>query len=329
MVPIVCVTLKEYQKAKSIFDSCKELKFIPADLQEHLLAETIKSHKASAAVLGVDQYKDELYTALPKGGIILRFGVGHDGVDKKRATEAGLFVTNTPGALDDSVAEHAILLMGSLARQIPQHYSNMRSSQWQPSLGYELRGKNLLVVGCGKIGSKVASIASFGFGMKVIGYDTQPLNHKEASRFGFAQLIESLDEGIKQADFISLHIPSIPATRKFVSLKFLQMMKSSAYIINTSRGPIVDENALYDIISSGKIAGAGIDVFENEPYVPINTSKDLRNLPNVVLTPHVGSSTIEACDRMAECVIKNLVAYFQKNREQMDIVNKEILKVKK
>jgi lactate dehydrogenase-like 2-hydroxyacid dehydrogenase len=124
-----------------------------------------------------------------------------------------------------------------------------------------------------------------------------------------------------------MHIPSIPVTKKFVSKEFLEKMKPSAYIINTARGPIVDEIALYDMISSGRIAGAGLDVYENEPYIPLDPSKNLCNLPNVVLTPHVGSSTVEACNKMAECVIKNLLAYFRKSWAGMDIVNKEILKV--
>lgn len=326
MSSVVCITKKEYQKAKKIFDGCKDIKFVPVEWQENILADAIVSHKAFGAVIGVEPYKNELYAALPKNGIIARFGVGHDGVDKIKAAKAGLFVTNTPGALDDSVAEHAVLLMGSLARQISRMDSKMKSSEWQPSIGLELKGKTLFVVGCGQIGLKVASIASFGFGMKVVGYDVKPLDAAHANRFGFAQIIKTIDEGLKIADYVSLHIPSIPATKHFVSKQFLGKMKSTAYIINTARGPIVDEAALYDILSKGRIAGAGLDVFENEPYVPIDAAKDLRTLANVVLTPHVGSSTVEACDRMAHCVIKNLLSCTNKRWAEMDIVNKEILK---
>jgi phosphoglycerate dehydrogenase-like enzyme len=276
--------------------------------------------------LGVESYVGPLYDVLPHGGVVARFGVGHDGIDKIKATQAGIFVTNTPGVLDDSVAEHAIWLMGSLARNICWHNSEMLKSKWQPRLGIELAGKTLLVIGCGKIGSKVAKIASFGFGMHVIGYDVVQLDHEKMESCGFSEISSSLESVLSQADFVSLHLPSLPQTRHFVQAEFLTAMKSTAYLINTARGPVVDEVALYNALKADKIAGAALDVFENEPYAAVASDKDLRTLPNIVLTPHLGSSTTEACQRMAERVLFNLQACLEKRYNDMDIVNPDVLK---
>jgi phosphoglycerate dehydrogenase-like enzyme len=322
----VCVTEKEYYKAEIVFKQSAEFEFVPVPLDETLLADAIHKHGAAAAVLGVDPYKNSLYSSLPRGGIIARFGVGHDGIDKTAATNKGLIVTNTPDVLTDSVAEHAILLMGSLARNISRHNSEIHSNLWQPAMGIELAGKKLLVIGCGKIGSKVAKIASFGFGMQVIGYDIGLLDHAKMKCRGFAEFAPSLENVLGHADFISLHLPSLPQTHHFVDAAFLSKLKSSAFIINTARGPVVDEIALYNALKSGKLTGAALDVFENEPYLPVS-GKDLRTLPNAVLTPHVGSSTLEACERMAMRVLDNLLAWSQKKYEKMDIVNPDVLKV--
>ena len=128
MKPVVCVT--EYFKAEEIFKNSSEFDCLPIVLEEDVLSKAIVSNKAFGVILGVENYLDKLYTALPKGGIIARFGVGHDGVDKQKATDNGLIVTNTPGVLDDSVAEHAILMMGSLARNISGHHRDMKEGQW-------------------------------------------------------------------------------------------------------------------------------------------------------------------------------------------------------
>jgi phosphoglycerate dehydrogenase-like enzyme len=325
MKPVI-ITEKEFFKAESVFRSAHEFEFISTPPDENLISSAIREYHAVAAVLGVEQYDHDLYSALPHGGIIARFGVGHDGIDKQKSTQAGLFVTNTPGVLDDSVAEHAIWLMGALARNICRHNIEMQRSKWQPSLGIELAGKTLLVIGCGKIGSKVAKIASFGFGMYAIGYDVAQLDHEKMKYCGFSEIASSLENVLPKADFISLHLPSLPQTRHFIDAAFLSKMKPLTYLVNTARGPVVDEIVLYDILKAGKIAGAGLDVFENEPYVPVTSDKDLRTLPNVVLTPHVGSSTTEACQRMAKRVLFNLHACLEKRYNDMDIVNPDVLK---
>ncbi len=326
MKPIIIVTEKEYCKAETIFKSCPDFECKPAGLAEDVLSSAVKHNNAFGVILGVDAYKDKLYRSLPRGGIIARFGVGHDGVNKQKATENGAIVTNTPGVLDDSVAEHAIMLMGCFARNISRHDNDMKDNKWQPAMGSELKGKTLLILGCGPIGRKTAKIASFGFEMNVIGYDVAKLDKERLKRnYGFNEFASSHDDAITQADYISIHIPSIPATRHFVDKAFLSRLKTNCVIINTARGPVVDEAALYDALKSRQIAGAALDVFENEPFAPVNPEKDLHTLDNVILTPHVGSSTVEACRRIARSCLKNVEAAYEKQYNHLDILNPQVL----
>lgn len=323
---MVYVTEKEYYKAEDIFKSDNDINCVPVPLEEDKLSSAIADNNAFGCVIGVDVYKDQLYKSISMGGIIARFGVGHDGVDKQKATENSIIVTNTPGVLDDSVAEHAIFLMGTLSRNITRHDNDMKNNNWSPAVGSELKGKTLLILGCGPIGCKTAKIASFGFGMTVIGCDIADLDADQLqTQFGISKFTNNYNEVIGQADIISIHIPSLPTTRHTVNKEFLSKMKSSAYIINTSRGPVVDEKAIYDALKQNEIAGAGLDVFEEEPYEPVDSQKDLRSLYNVALTPHVGSSTKEACDRMALSCLINLKAAFDKKYDILNILNPKVI----
>jgi phosphoglycerate dehydrogenase-like enzyme len=162
--------------------------------------------------------------------------------------------------------------------------------------------------------------------MNVIGCDIA--NHDEQqlrNDTGIIKLVKSYENEVDEADYVSIHLPSIPETRHFVDRSFLSRMKTDAYLINTSRGPIVDEASLFDAIISGQIAGAALDVFEKEPYGPVSHDKDLRLLDNILLTPHVGSSTVEACERMARSCIKNINAAIHKEYDHLDILNPEVL----
>ena len=335
MTESILVTDWEFEKAKTVFNAYDDLDVISAPTTEDALAKEILARNCRAAIIGVETYKGPLYEALGKtgrgrGAIIARFGVGHDGVDKALAYKNSSVVANTPGVLDDSVAEQALWLIGALARQIDLHGRNMRAGSWQPMLGSELKGKTLLIVGCGNIGRKVARIASFGFGMEVAAYDSMALDAEEMrENYGIYTIIPSLDEALSKADFVSIHLPAIKETSHFIDKNFLSKMKKEAFLINTSRGSIVDENALYDSIRAGVVAGAGLDVYETEPYEPADSSKDLRKLPQVVLTPHTGSSTVQSCERMAHSCLKNIKAFFEKEYRQLDIVNPEVLNRKR
>jgi len=327
MKPLICVTEKEYHKARDIFAVESEFECIPVPFEEDKLAAVISKKSAFGCILGVEKYQGPLYQAIGRGGIIARFGVGHDGVDKQKASRNGIFATNTPGVLDDSVAEHAVLLMGGFARHSAACHGQMKAQQWNPVIGSELHGKTLLVIGCGPIGRKTAKIAAFGFGMRVIGYDIGAVDAELLRRdFGIQSLCADLDAALAQADMVSLHIPSTSATRHFVNAVFLSKLKPTCVLINTARGAVVDESALYDVLKAGYIAGAALDVFENEPYLPVDSAKDLRTLENALLTPHIGSSTVEACRRMARRCLHNIKAAYAKQYDVLDLLNPEMLR---
>ena len=327
MKHVICITEKEYRKARLTFEAADDLRFVPASYQEPVLAEIIAERNARVAVLGVEPYVDQLYAALPKGGLIARFGVGYDGIDKARATAAGIAVTNTPEVLNQSVAEHTIWLLGAIARRIAAQHGDIKAGLWKPTLGYEVHGKTILILGCGKIGCMVARIAAFGFGMTVVGFDVAPLDPDQMKQqCGFDRIASSLDDALAQADFVSLHLPALPATENTVNPAFLQRMKPSACLINTARGSLVDEVALYDALVSRSIAGAALDVYAAEPYQPARPDKDFRRLPHqVLLTPHVASSTAEASARIAQRVIANIRACIEHRYQDLDLLNPDVI----
>ncbi len=321
------VTEREYRKSLDVFESATGFDILSAPFEEQALADAVISKKCRAVIVGVDKYSGPLYESLGKtggenGAIIARYGVGHDGINKQLAEQHNIVVTNTPGVLDDSVAEHTVWLIGALAKQIASHDRNMKSRQWEPAIGMQVYGKTLLIVGCGNIGRKVARIAGFGFGMNVIGYDLISTDaQKMKDEFGISMMTTSLDDVISQADIVSIHLPAIESTRHFVSTHFLSRMSPDAMMINTSRGSIVDENALYEAIKNNDIAGAALDVYDQEPYVPVDPKRDLRTLPQAVLTPHVGSSTTRACEKMAMCCLLNIKDFFNNKLDNCVIVS--------
>ncbi len=324
----IAVTELEYRKSKSVFDAAinRGMACFAVPEAEAELADAVTRHGLRHAIVGVARYAGPLYRALPKGGVVARFGVGHDGIDKAAATSAGLLCTNTPGVLDDSVAEHTMALILAAARRIPALAEGTRAGRWTPVLGSELRGKMLAVIGCGAIGSRVARMAAFGFGMRVIGCETRPVDSAQMkAEFGFERIVSGFAEAVRDADFVSIHIPSAPATRHFVDADRLACMAAKSWVINTARGAVLDERALYDALRAGSLAGAALDVFETEPYAPADAARDLRTLPNVVMTPHIGSSTQEACFRMAERALENIVLAERGEYDRMDLLNPEVL----
>ncbi len=311
----VAVTDLEYNKAVDIFENAEGLECLCAPTPEDELAEFITENKISHVIIGVAKYSGKLYDALPRGGVIARFGVGHDGVDKNIATQKGLFCTNTPGVLDDSVAECAIGLMLIIARQFVACITDNKNGVWKNRVGHELSGKTLAIIGCGHIGCKVAKIAKRGLAMKVIGYDVRPVENDI-----FDEFYTDFPHAVADADFVSLHIPDIPATKDFINAERLIQIPEKAVLINTARGNIVDENALYDALSSKKLTGAALDVFKNEPYTPQNPAKDLRTLANIIMTSHIGSSSVEACNRMAQAALKNIALCQNNQFDSMNII---------
>ncbi len=296
----VLVTQPQYDKVREVFEHAEGFQCFPAPESEPELARLVRKKHAKYVIVGGAPYRNELYDAVPKGGVIARFGVGCDNIDLPRAAEKGIYCTNTPGALEQSVAECAIGMILLAARQFIAAADDCRNGLWQPRTGSELAGKTLAVIGCGAIGSRVAAIAKNGFGMSVTGViRSAPHPDCPADRF-----VKNWSDAVADADFVSLHIPGSPENLNYVSAGRLKQMKPGSWLINTARGSVVDEAALYDALLSGRIGGAVSDVFRQEPYAP--SGKDLRTLPNMIMTPHIGSSTREACRRIALAALKNI-----------------------
>ncbi|MDK2800995.1 MAG: D-3-phosphoglycerate dehydrogenase / 2-oxoglutarate reductase [Clostridiales bacterium] len=237
----------------------------------------------------------EVIEAGKKLKVIARHGVGVDNIDVKRATELGIWVTNAPESNANSVAEHTIGLIIACARNMVRCDKEFRNGNFEirnQLKGFDLAGKTLAVVGTGRIGSMVAKKATLGLDMKVIGYDPYVTQDKVIPEI---ELVNDWEYIFKNADFISLHMPATSKTKGIVGAKEFEMMKSTAYLINAARGEVVDEAALIEALQQNKIAGAGLDVFEQEPPAKDNP---LFALDNVILTPHNAALTYEAMDRM-------------------------------
>jgi phosphoglycerate dehydrogenase-like enzyme len=320
----VLVTDSEYRKAEASFASARGLECLRAPDAEADLASAIRDAHASFVVVGPRPYSGPLYEALPAGGVIARFGVGHDGIDKAKATAAGLLCTNTPGVLNQSVAEHTMLLVGAAARRLPAMSANMARQLWEPVMGEELQAKTLAIVGCGGIGRAVARMATLGYGMRVVGC-CRPDAPPPAALEHFAEVTNDFRTAVHGADFVSLHLSATRDNLRWVNRERLACLDRRTWLINTARGSVVDETALFDALLERRLGGAALDVFTREPYVPIEGGGDLRALANVILTPHVGSNTAAANRRMAERALHNIVLAERRAFADMDLVNPEVL----
>lgn len=253
-----------------------------------------------------DKITSEILDLNPRLKIVANYAVGFDNIDVKYATSKGIVVTNTPGTLEDAVAEHTIALMMGICRRLVEADKFMRTGKykvWQPMLlvGSQLRGKTLGIVGGGRIGCDVARKAARGFEMKVV-YSDIKRNFEFEKEVG-ARLV-TLPDLLKQSDFVSLHVPLLPSTRHLIGAKELRLMKKTAFLINTARGPVIDEKALVAALKKKVIAGAALDVFEFEPKMV----SGLAGFSNVLVTPHIASATIEAREAMGEIAAKNILA---------------------
>ncbi len=241
--------------------------------------------------------------------IIARAGVGLDNIDVDEARKAGITVVNAPAAPSRSVAELAIGLMLALMRKIAYADRKMRDGEWvkKECVGYELRGKALGVIGFGRIGREVARIARFGLGMKIIYYDVYRPPEEEVRILGAEY--RQLDDLISEADVITLHVPLVKETYHLINEDRLKRMKRTAILINTSRGGVVDTEALIKALKEGWILGAGLDVYEEEP---LPKGHPLTRFDNVVLTPHIGASTNEAQARAGVEVAHKIIDFFSR-----------------
>jgi phosphoglycerate dehydrogenase-like enzyme len=319
------ITDSEYGKAEAFFASVEAFECIRAPADEQELAAAIRKSQSRYVIVGGRKYSGALYDALPPGAVIARFGVGYDGIDLVRATEARLLCTNTPDVLNQSVAEHTMLLIAAAAKGLIPASAGMSRNAWNPTTGQELSGKRLAIVGCGGIGRAVARIAALGYGMQVAGC-TRPHAAPPSAIAHFHFVTNEFSAAVRDANFVSIHIPANRDNAGFVDRERLAALDNRAWLVNTARGAVVDEAALFDALTSGRLAGAALDVFEREPYVPADGGRDLRSLKNVVLTPHVGSNTFEANRRMAERAFQNIAFAASREFDRMDLINPDVLR---
>jgi glyoxylate reductase len=266
--------------------------------------KNIKSCDAILSLLTDKIDAEALDTAGPQLKIVANIAVGFDNIDLTAATARGVMAANTPGVLTDATADHAWALLFAIARRIPESEKFLRAGKfksWGPLLflGGDVTGRTLGIVGAGRIGHAVA-MKSRGFNMRVLYADELP-NSRLEQEIGAHKV--SVEELLRESDFISVHVPLLPSTKHLINTDSLRLMKKTAYLINTSRGPVVDEAALAEALKNGAIAGAALDVFENEPLV----HPELLKLDNVVLTPHTASATIETRSKMATMAAENII----------------------
>ncbi|MDE2116909.1 MAG: D-glycerate dehydrogenase, partial [Patescibacteria group bacterium] len=238
------------------------------------------------------------------------YAVGYNNIDVNEAKNRGIIVTNTPGVSALAVAEHTVALTLALTTRLAEGDEFMRTGKyrgWEPMLliGSDLSGRMMGLIGVGAIGSEVARIMKSGFNADIVYYDVNP-NPGVEQKYG-ARRMATVDEVLRAADIVSLHVPLLESTHHLIDAKRLAMMKPTAFLINTSRGPVVDENALVAALKTKQIAGAGLDVYEFEPKL----NKGLTKLPNVVLTPHIASSRESVRNAMAVLAAQNIIDFFE------------------
>ncbi|NPA49946.1 MAG: phosphoglycerate dehydrogenase [Thermodesulfobacteria bacterium] len=295
--------------------------------KEELIAELQKDIEA-IIIRSATKMTADVIEAAPKLKLIARAGTGLDNVDIEAANRRGIVVMNCPGGNTVSAAEHTIAMMMALARNIPQATASMKAGKWEKKkfLGREITGKTLGIIGLGRIGSVVADRAQ-GLKMRVIAYDPF-VNPEQAAKMGIE--IMDLDELLPQADFITVHVPLTKETRGFINKEKFDKMKDGVMFIHCARGGIVNENDLYEAMLSGKVAGAALDVFEQEPPPP---DYPLLQLDNFICTPHLGASTVEAQKNVALAVASQVVDFLihgvVRNAVNMPSVSAELLPILK
>jgi len=290
-----------------------------------VILEKVRNVDAIASLLS-DKIDAEVFDAAPNLKIVAQIAVGFDNVDVQEATKRGIYVTNTPEVLTETTADFAWALLMAVARRVVEADKYVRAGKWKVSwhpsmmLGRDVYGATIGIVGAGRIGYAVARRAK-GFDMKILFYDVVPRPEME-KELGAKHV--DLDTLLRESDFVSIHVPLMKETFHMINAEKLRLMKKTAYLINNARGPVVDERALYEALKEGGIAGAGLDVFEQEP-TPVDNP--LLKLDNVVVAPHISSASYETRSKMAEMVAENLVAFFD-GKKPPNLVNPEVMKVR-
>jgi glyoxylate reductase len=308
--PLVIVTRKlpdaVETRMRELFDT--RLNHDDKPMSQAELIEAVKT--ADVLVPTVTDRIDSkiIVRAGPNLKLIANFGTGVDNIDVKTALEKGITVTNTPGVLTEDTADMTMALILAVPRRLVEGAKELEADHftgWSPSwmLGHRLQGKRLGIIGMGRIGQAVARRAK-AFGLQIHYHNRKPV-HANIERELEATYWESLDQMLARMDIVSINCPHTPATYHLLSARRLKLMKPSAYIVNTARGEVIDENTLARMLETGQLSGAGLDVFEHEPAV----NPKLKKLKNVTLLPHMGSATIEGRMDMGEKVIINIKTF--------------------
>lgn len=320
--PKVYVTMRIPQAGLDMLAEHFDVEVNPEDrlLTQEELIEAVKGKDAVVTLLS-DTVNAEVMDAAPMLKAIHNYAVGFNNIDVAAATERGICVTNTPGVLTDATADLAFALILATARRVVESDKFMRAGKftgWKPMLflGTDVHHKTLGIIGFGRIGQAVAERAA-GFKMRVLytGHHRQPEEVEKRCRAEFV----SMETLLAESDFISLHVPLTSETRHMIGEPQFNMMKKSAILINTARGPVVDEKALVKALKSGRIAGAGLDVYEREPeYEP-----ELAEMDNVVMLPHIGTAAVETRTKMSVMVAEDAVAVLR-GEKPAHLVNQEV-----
>ncbi len=321
--PKVFATHSLFEAARQILEETCEVEYWakPERPPREEVLRRVKDKEGLICLL-TEKINEELLGVAPKLRIAANVAVGFDNIDVAACTKRGVVATNTPGVLDETTADFAWTLLMAVARRLSEGEELVRSGKWKnwdldQLVGTDVWGKTLGIVGFGRIGRAVARRAS-GFQMKVIYTDAQraPAEVERALKAEFWEMNALLAE----SDFISVHVPLLPETRRLFDAPKFKRMKPTAFLINTSRGPVVDEAALVAALEGGQIAGAGLDVYENEPFIHPGLKR-----ANVVLAPHIASASLETRTKMACIAAKNLVALFT-GQQPPNILNPEVMK---
>ena len=287
--------------------------------KQELITELTNNNPDAVIPLLTDTIDSEVFEAASNAKIFATYSVGYNHIDLDAAKVHGVTITHTPGVLTDTVAEYAVSMICALTKRIPEGDKFTRAGEykgWAPMLllGADLKGKTLGILGAGRIGSKVAEIMYKAFGMHIVYYDVKEnefLNNEVNAEYR-----ATVDEVLTEADVVTVHVPLLESTKHLINKERLTLMKSNAYLINTSRGPVIDEVALRDVLQDGVIRGAALDVYEFEPEI----TQGLSEMNNVILTPHIASATQGTRSKMSEMAAKNAIAVLSGKEPENKVV---------